>query len=75
MLQEPAAFPLSHIKPVNGSAFVGKHLLEIPNRVSLGGNRARFIRKTPDGIHVVVLGESLQQLGRVAGNNIDSPAR
>src|ERR1041384_1569634 len=31
MLQEPAAFALLHVKPVDHSAFVGEHLFEIPD--------------------------------------------
>ena len=75
MLQEPAAFALLHIEPVNGAAFVGENLFKIPNRVSLGGNGAGFIRETPDSVNVVVLGESLQQLGCVAGDDVDCSAR
>jgi len=29
MLQEPAAFALLHVKPVDGAAFVGEYLLQI----------------------------------------------
>src|ERR1700733_3731645 len=32
VLQEPSAFPLLRVKPVNGAAFVGKYLFQIPNR-------------------------------------------
>src|SRR6202158_402728 len=32
MIEEPAAFSLFHVKPVNGAAFVGEHLLQIAHR-------------------------------------------
>src|SRR5436190_18556525 len=31
MLQEPATLALLHVEPVDNAAFVGKHLLEIPD--------------------------------------------
>jgi hypothetical protein len=46
LLAAPAgrrAFALLQVKPVDGAAFVGKHLLEIPHRVSLSGDRAGLI--------------------------------
>src|SRR5580704_16191412 len=71
MLEEPAAFALLHVEPVDRTAFIGEHLLEISDRVRLGGSCAGFVRETPDGIYVVVLRQHLQKLGGIAGDDVD----
>src|ERR1700730_5069402 len=74
VLQEPAAFALFHIEPVDGAAFVGDHLLEIAHRESLGRRRAGFVREAPDRSHVIVFGERFEKLRSVAGHNVDRAA-
>src|SRR5438132_4546368 len=75
MLKEPAAFALLYVKPVNGAALVSEDLLEISNRERLRCCGAGFIRKAPDGIHVVVFGERLQKLRLVSGDDVHGSAR
>src|SRR5580692_316073 len=62
VLQEPSAFPLLRVKPVNGAAFVGEYLFQIPHRKRLRRRGARFVRKTPDCIHVSVFGDGFEKL-------------
>src|SRR5579863_5891407 len=75
MVQVPAAFRLLHIEPVDGAAFIGKHLLQIPHRESLCRCRVSSIRKTPDCIYIVVFGNGLEQLRCGPGHNIDHASR
>ena len=75
MLQEPAAFALLHVKPVDHPAFVGEHLLEISDGVRFCGSSAGFVGETPDSVNIVMFGQCLQQLRSVPGDEIDRPAR
>ena len=52
-----------------------KTCFRFPIGHGFGGSGAGFVAETPDRIHVVVLGESLQQLGDVAGDDVDGSAR
>src|SRR6185437_10772837 len=56
MLKEPPAFCLICIEPIDGPAFIGKHLLEIANRKSLHLCSGSLIPKAPDAIDIIVLG-------------------
>src|ERR1700746_3516949 len=75
VLKEPAAFALLPVEPIKGPAFVREHLLQIPDGKSFRGSGTGFIRKTPDRVHVVVLGERLEKLGLMARGGIDPPPR
>ena len=70
MVEEPPAFALFHVEPINGAAFVGEHLLQIANRKSFHRRGAGFIRKTPDAVDVIVFSERLHQFRGAAGNYV-----
>jgi len=75
MLQEPSAFALLRIKPVDDAAFVGEHLFQIPYGERFRCRSAGFVRKTPDCIHIVVFREGLEQLRGVSRDDIDGATR
>src|SRR5438477_10733496 len=50
VIEEPPAFALFQVEPVDGAALVGEHLLQIANRESFHRSGADFIRKTPDSV-------------------------
>src|SRR5229473_6445683 len=70
MLQEPASFGQFRIEPVDGPAFVGPDLFQSADRHGFRGSGAGFVSKGPDGIDIVVLSESFQELRRVAGHDV-----
>src|SRR5262249_36157986 len=51
------------------------NLFEISHRIRLGGSGAGFISEAPDGIYIVVLSQGLQELGRIACDEIDRSTR
>src|SRR5258708_20290006 len=51
VVEEPAAFGLSSVEPVDGAAFVGEYLFQIPDRQSFYCVAAGFLREKPDGTH------------------------
>ena len=75
MLQEPSALALFRVEPIDGAAFIGEYLFQIPYGKRLGRSRARFIRKTPDGVYVVMFGDSLEELRAVPRDYVDSTVR
>ena len=70
MIEEPPAFALFHVEPVDGATFVGEHLLQISNRESFHRRGAGFIRKTPDSVDVVVFSECHHQFRGAAGDYV-----
>src|SRR6266513_5301693 len=70
VIEEPPAFALFQVEPVDGAALVGEHLLQIANRESFHRSGADFIRKTPDSVDVVVFGECLHQFRVAAGDHV-----
>src|SRR2546429_5319846 len=60
VIEEPPAFALLSVEPVDSAAFVTEDLLQISNGKGLGRGNARFIGETPDRVYVVVLGERFQ---------------
>ena len=75
MLQEPSAFALLRIKPVDNAAFVGEDLFQISHGIRFRCRSTGFVRKTPDRIDIVVLRDRLEQLRTVPRDDIDSPVR
>src|SRR6266481_5334526 len=75
MLEEPAAFALFGIEPVDLAAFVRKRLLQISHGQGLHRCGAGFIGKAPDGIHVIVLGKRFHQFRHAAGDDVHHASR
>src|SRR5260370_23334172 len=70
VVEEPAAFALPRVKPVDDAAFVGEYLLQIAYREGFHVRGAGFIREAPDRVDVVVLGERLHQFRGAAGDDV-----
>src|ERR1700756_2331599 len=62
VLEEPATLGDVPVEPVDDSSLVGPDLLQVPDGHGLGGGDGGFISIAPDGVDVVVLGKSFQQL-------------
>src|SRR3984885_15187501 len=75
MFEEPSALALLPVKPVDDAAFVGEYLFQISYGKRLCCRCTGFVRKTPDGVDVVVLGQRLEQLRGVTGDDIDGAIR
>lgn len=60
VIEEPPAFSLLRVEPVNGTALVGENLLQIPDRECFCRRGVGFIGETPDGVDIVMLGQRFQ---------------
>ena len=56
MPQPPLPFALGSIEPVDRAPLIRKHLLQIPRRQRLRHHTLRIVAKTPQRIHVRMLG-------------------
>src|SRR5215467_15247119 len=55
VFEEPAAFRLFRVEPIDDAAFIGPDLLQIAHGVPFGCRCAGFVGKRPYGIQVIVL--------------------
>src|SRR5579859_5533897 len=74
VLEEPAPLGDAAVEPVDDAAFVGPDLLQVSGGHGFGGGNGGFIAVAPDGVNVIVLGKSLEQLRNVAGDDIHGSA-
>src|SRR5712692_6582969 len=75
VFEKPAALGDFFVEPVDRAAFIGKDLLEIPNRERLRCGGASLIAKAPNGIHVIVFGEHFEELRLIASHNVHGATR
>src|SRR5207248_9904843 len=75
VVEEPAAFALPCVEPVDRAAFIRENLLQVSNGQRFRRCGPRFIGETPNRIHVVVFGERLLKLVRAACDDIHHGAR
>src|SRR6266404_6549275 len=61
VLKKPPAFALLDAEPIDGAALIRKHLLQISNRERLNRRGVTLVSKTPNSVHVIVLGQHLHQ--------------
>ena len=71
VVEEEAVGRGGGIEPVEGAAFVGENLFEVADGEGLGGGAGGFVGETPDSVNVVVFGESFEELGGTASDNVD----
>src|SRR5712671_5140372 len=74
VLQKPAAFALFNIEPIDSPALIAEDLLEVSRRRSLRNHSIGLARKGPDGVHIIVLGQNLQQFAAVSRNYVHNAA-
>src|ERR1035437_6992766 len=70
VLEEPAAFRLLRIKPIDRAACVRPDLFQISTRHRLRCRDGSLVPVTPNPIDVVVFGECLQKLRGIARHDI-----
>src|SRR2546421_5235727 len=71
VLQEPTAFALHRLEPVDGAPFISEDLLQVSGRKRFCCCRAGLVTEAPDGIHVLMLGKDLEELRTVSRDNVD----
>ena len=74
VFEEPAALRQFRIEPIDDSALVRPHLLQVASGHRLRGRNHAFVSVTPDAIDVVVFREWFQKLGSVACHDVDGAA-
>ncbi len=70
VLEEEASPGVAWVEPVDLAAFVGEDLFEISCGKSFCGGTCRGVGEGPEGVYVVVFGESLQEFARAAGDDV-----
>src|SRR5213082_2678535 len=75
VVEEPAAFALPCVEPVDRASFIRENLLQVSNRQRFRRCGPGFIGEAPNRIYVVVLRERLQKLVRAARDDIHHATR
>ena len=70
VLEEEAGCGLGGDEPVDLAAFVGEDLFEISDGKRFCGGAGGGVGEAPEGVKVVVFGESLQEFGGPAGDYV-----
>src|SRR5690242_7118795 len=70
VLQVPPAFPLIVVEPIDRTSFIRKYLLEVADGKGLNLRGRAFVRETPDGIEVIVLGQHFRKLCGTASDDV-----